>query len=53
MAAGAVNGPVSLKAVLPAPRNPADIDAVLLGLEGETAVRAGWRQLERRVALVR
>jgi acyl-CoA synthetase (NDP forming) len=33
-----------------APEAAADIDAVLLGLEGEPAVRAGWRELERRVA---
>ena len=29
---------------------PGDIDAVLLGLEGEAAVRAGWEALRRRVA---
>lgn len=47
--AAAVGGPVALKADLPAPRNASDIDAVLLGLEGESAVRSGWRELERRV----
>jgi acyl-CoA synthetase (NDP forming)/RimJ/RimL family protein N-acetyltransferase len=50
-AAVAVDGPVALKAAFPPPAHAADIDAVLLGLEGEEAVRAGWRELERRVRL--
>jgi acyl-CoA synthetase (NDP forming) len=37
-----------LKADLPPPAHAADVDAVLLGLEGEAAVRAGWQELERR-----
>jgi acyl-CoA synthetase (NDP forming) len=40
---------VALKADFAAPAHPGDIDAVLLGLEGEPAVRSGWRELERRV----
>jgi acetate---CoA ligase (ADP-forming) len=50
-AAGAIGGPVALKAALPIPEAPADIDAVLLGLEGESALRAGWRELRRRVEM--
>jgi acetate---CoA ligase (ADP-forming) len=42
--------PVALKAAFAPPARAGDIDAVLLGLEGGTAVRAGWEQLERRVA---
>jgi acyl-CoA synthetase (NDP forming)/RimJ/RimL family protein N-acetyltransferase len=42
-------GPVALKADFAAPAHAGDIDAVLLGLEGESAVRSGWRELERRV----
>jgi acyl-CoA synthetase (NDP forming)/RimJ/RimL family protein N-acetyltransferase len=41
--------PVALKADFAAPAHASDIDAVLLGLEGEPAVRSGWRELERRV----
>ena len=47
---GAVGGPVALKADAPPPAHAGDIDAVLLGLEGEAAVRAGWEELRRRVA---
>jgi acyl-CoA synthetase (NDP forming) len=50
-AARELDGPVALKAVLPVPEAAADIDAVLLGLGGESAVRAGWRELQRRVEL--
>ncbi|MBV9196003.1 MAG: GNAT family N-acetyltransferase [Solirubrobacterales bacterium] len=50
-AATAANGPVALRANLPVPEAAADIDAVLLGLEGEEAVQGGWRELERRVGL--
>ena len=44
-----IGGPLALKAALPAPARASEIDAVLLGLEGESAVRSGWRELERRV----
>ena len=49
-AAARVGGPVALKADAPAPAHPGDADAVLLGLEGEPAVRAGWEALRHRVA---
>ncbi len=45
----ALGGSIALKADFPPPAHAADIDAVLLGLEGETAVRAGWGELQRRV----
>jgi acyl-CoA synthetase (NDP forming)/GNAT superfamily N-acetyltransferase len=44
-----IGGPVALKADFAAPAHAGDIDAVLLGLEGDPAVRSGWRELERRV----
>ena len=44
-----IGGPVALKADFAAPAHAGDIDAVLLGLEGESAVRSGWRELEQRV----
>ena len=47
-AAAAFGGSVALKADFPPPAHATDVDAVLLGLEGEAAVRAGWRELERR-----
>ena len=47
--AGEIGGPVALKADFAAPAHASDIDAVLLGLEGEQGVRSGWRELERRV----
>jgi acyl-CoA synthetase (NDP forming) len=47
-AAAAIAGPVVLKADFPPPAHAADVDAVLLGLQGEAAVRAGWRELESR-----
>lgn len=43
-------GPVALKADLAAPAHASDIGAVLLGLQGQSAVRSGWRELQRRVA---
>jgi acetate---CoA ligase (ADP-forming) len=48
-AAKKIGGLVALRADLTAPAHPGDVDAVLLGLEGEPAVRSGWRELERRV----
>ena len=49
VAVAAESGPVALKADLAAPAHASDIGAVLLGLEGEPAVRSGWRELQRRV----
>jgi acyl-CoA synthetase (NDP forming)/RimJ/RimL family protein N-acetyltransferase len=46
--AAALGGSVVLKADFPPPAHAADVDAVLLGLEGEAAVRGGWHELERR-----
>ncbi|MDA0161344.1 acetate--CoA ligase family protein [Solirubrobacter ginsenosidimutans] len=48
-AAERIGGPIALKADFPAPGHAGDIDAVLLGLAGQEAARAGWRELERRV----
>ena len=48
--AGESGGPVALKADLAAPAHASDIGAVLLGQEGGSAVRSGWRELQRRVA---
>jgi acyl-CoA synthetase (NDP forming) len=50
-AAGAIGGPIAMKADFRPPEHATDIDAVLLGLEGESGVRAGWRELQRRVGL--
>jgi acyl-CoA synthetase (NDP forming)/RimJ/RimL family protein N-acetyltransferase len=47
--AAEIGSPVALKADFAAPAHASDIDAVLLGLEDEPAVRSGWRELERRV----
>ena len=44
-----IGGPIALKAVRPPPAYAGDIDAVLLGLQGQAAVRAGWQELQRRV----
>jgi acetate---CoA ligase (ADP-forming) len=44
-----IGRPIALKATRQPPAYAGDIDAVLLGLEGQLAVRAGWRELERRV----
>ena len=52
-AALALDGSIALKADFPPPAHAADIDAVLLGLEGEAAVRAGWSELQRRVQSAR
>jgi acyl-CoA synthetase (NDP forming)/RimJ/RimL family protein N-acetyltransferase len=51
-AAREFGGPVALKADFAPPAHASDIDAVLLGLEGPSAVRSGWRELERRVQAV-
>jgi acyl-CoA synthetase (NDP forming)/RimJ/RimL family protein N-acetyltransferase len=48
-AAGEIGGPVVLKADFAEPAHASDIDAVLLGLEGDDAIRTGWAELERRV----
>lgn len=48
-AARRYGGPVVLKATFPPPAHASDVDAVLLGLEGETALRAGWEALRERV----
>ena len=47
--AAEIGAPVALKADFAAPAHASDIDAVMLGLKGESAVRSGWRELERRV----
>jgi acyl-CoA synthetase (NDP forming) len=44
-----IGGPIALKPWRRPPAYADDIDAVLLGLEGEAPLRAGWRELERRV----
>lgn len=44
-----LGGPVVLKADLPAPAHASDIDAVLLGLQGASAIRSAWRELQHRV----
>jgi acyl-CoA synthetase (NDP forming)/GNAT superfamily N-acetyltransferase len=51
--AAEIDAPVALKADFAAPAHASDIDAVMLGLEGESAVRSGWRELERRVQAAR
>lgn len=48
-AAERLGGPVALKADFPPPGHAGDVDAVLLGLDGPEAIRAGWREIERRV----
>jgi len=47
--AAQMGGPVALIADAAVPAHASDIDAVLFGIEGESAVRSGWRQLQRRV----
>jgi acyl-CoA synthetase (NDP forming) len=47
--AAEIGAPVALKANFVAPAHASDIDAVILGLEGESALRDGWCELERRV----
>ena len=46
--AAEIGAPVALKEDFAAPAHARDIDAVLLGVKGEPAVRS-WRELERRV----
>jgi acyl-CoA synthetase (NDP forming) len=46
--AAALGGSAVLKADFAPPAHATDVDAVLLGLEGEAAVRAGWQELEHR-----
>jgi acetyltransferase len=41
---------VALKALVEAPRAAGELDAVLIGLDGEAALRSGWAELERRIA---
>jgi acyl-CoA synthetase (NDP forming)/GNAT superfamily N-acetyltransferase len=48
-AALGIGGPVALKSYFPAPALASQVHVPLLGLEGESAVRAGWRELERQV----
>jgi acetate---CoA ligase (ADP-forming) len=47
--AAEIGAPVALKADFAAPTHASDIDAVMLGLEGESAPRSSWRELERLV----
>jgi acyl-CoA synthetase (NDP forming)/GNAT superfamily N-acetyltransferase len=47
--AAEIGAPVALKADFVAPAHASDIDAVMLALENESAVRSGWQELERRV----
>jgi acyl-CoA synthetase (NDP forming)/RimJ/RimL family protein N-acetyltransferase len=47
--AAEIGAPVALKADFTAPAHASDIDAVLLGLKGKSAMRSCWRELERRV----
>jgi acetate---CoA ligase (ADP-forming) len=47
--AAEIGAAVALKADFAAPAHASDIDAVMLGLEDESAVRSGWSELERRV----
>jgi acyl-CoA synthetase (NDP forming)/RimJ/RimL family protein N-acetyltransferase len=48
-AADEIGDLVVLKANLAAPADAGDIDGVLHGLDGETAIRSAWQELERRV----
>jgi acetate---CoA ligase (ADP-forming) len=48
-AVGEIGAAVALKADFAAPAHASDIDAVMLDLEGESALRSGWRELEQRV----
>ena len=48
-AAARIGGPVVLKADFRPPAHASDIDAVLLGLEGDAGIETGWDELQRRV----
>ena len=48
-AAAMLGGPVVLKAELEPPAQASDLDAVLIGLEGDEAIRGGWEELVRRL----
>jgi acyl-CoA synthetase (NDP forming) len=48
-AARRIGGPIVLKARFSPPAHAGDVDAVLLGLEGEAAIRSGFAELKRRV----
>ncbi|HEX5923817.1 MAG TPA: acetate--CoA ligase family protein [Baekduia sp.] len=47
--AAEIGAAVALKADVAGPAHASDIDAVMLGLDNESAVRSGWRELDRRV----
>ena len=44
-----IAGPIALKTDFPPPARAGAVDAVILGLGGEVAVRGAWRELERRM----
>jgi acyl-CoA synthetase (NDP forming) len=48
-AAREIGAPVALKSYFPAPVRGRQLHVPLLGLEGESAVRSGWRELKRQV----
>jgi acyl-CoA synthetase (NDP forming)/RimJ/RimL family protein N-acetyltransferase len=48
-AAATIGGPVALKADFADPAQADGIGAVLVGIDGRSAIRAGWRELEQRV----
>jgi len=47
--AAEIDHPVAMKADFEPPAHATDVGAVLLGLEGEAAIRSAWRELEQRV----
>ena len=48
-AAAEFDGPIVMRADCEPPVQAGDIGAELVGLEGESAVRAGWRELQQRL----
>jgi ATP-grasp domain len=44
-----IGAPVALKPYFPAPAHASQLHVPMLGLEGESAVRSGWRELRRQV----